>query len=188
LSNSIRSEDDSSPTFLPFFSVSQLNDDQAQYLFVCVLSQYVSLGTLSSSSNDAQLSSIDDNILLTKSLTISLSFNQQRESKDSSDDESGQPMLASSPQSKFSNSLMRSSHPDDSVTPLDVAVDYWTIVGPNTEHQKDKKDVARTIKSSLKSNIRILTVTRKPTVHPDGKGSSPLTMTYVTREKKQKSK
>jgi hypothetical protein len=78
---------------------------------------------------------------------------------------------------------MKSSHPDDSTSPFDVSVDYWTII----DNQKEKKDGLRTIKSSLKSNIRILTITRQATINFDGKISSPLTMTYVTREKKQKS-
>jgi hypothetical protein len=46
----------------------------------------------------------------------------------------------------------------------------------------------RTIKSTLKSNIRVLTITRQPTMNSDGKISPSLTMTFVTREKKQKSK
>lgn len=61
-------------------------------------------------------------------------------------------------------------------------------MGNNNDSQKERKDGTRTIKSSLKSNVRILTVTRQATVNFDGKVSSPLTMTYVTREKKQKSK
>lgn len=78
---------------------------------------------------------------------------------------------------------MKSSHPDDSIFPFDISVDYWTIV----DNSKEKKDGLRTIKSSLKSNIRMLTITRQARINLDGKISSPLTMTYVTREKKQKS-
>jgi hypothetical protein len=156
-------EEDSSPTFLPFFC-------------------YVRLGTLSSTFNESQLSSIDDNILLSKSLSLSLSSHPQRESRDSSDDEPSQVTLATSPPSKITNSLMRTSHNDDSTSPFDISVDYWTII----DNPKEKKDGLRTIKSSLKSNIRILTITRQATMNIDGKISSPLTMTYVTREKKQK--
>ena len=128
-------------------------------------------------------------MLLTKSLTLSLSANQQRDSKDSSDEEGGaQGLLASSPQTKITTSFLRTTNTDDFPLPLDVSVDYWTIVGHPNDQQKDKKEGFRTIKSSLKSNIRILTITRQPTLSFDGKISSPLTMTYVTREKKQKSK
>ena len=135
--------------------------------------------------NESQLSSIDDNILLSKSLSLSLSSNPQRDSRDSSDEESSQATLASSPPSKITNSLMKSSHNDDSTFAFDISVDYWTII----DNPKEKKDGLRTIKSSLKSNnIRILTITRQATMNIDGKISSPLTMTYVTREKKQKSK
>jgi hypothetical protein len=135
--------------------------------------------------NESQLSSIDDNILLSKSLSLSLSSNPQRDSRDSSDEESSQATLASSPPSKITNSLMKSSHADDSTFAFDISVDYWTII----DNPKEKKDGLRTIKSSLKSNnIRILTITRQATMNIDGKISSPLTMTYVTREKKQKSK
>ena len=70
------------------------------------------------------------------------------------------------------------------MSPVDVSVDYWTII----DNQKEKKDGIRTIKSSLKSNIRALTITRQPAIHSDGKISPSLTMTFVTREKKQKSK
>ncbi|CAF0761314.1 unnamed protein product [Rotaria sp. Silwood1] len=168
-------DEDSSPTFLPFFC-------------------YVRLGTLSSTSNDNQMSSIDDNILLSKSLSLSLSTNPQRESKDSSDEETSTTILTTSPQSKITNTLIKSSHTDETTSPFDISVDYWTIVGNttttnnNNDNQKEKKDGIRTIKSSLKSNIRILTITRQATINFDGKISSPLTMTYVTREKKQKSK
>lgn len=79
---------------------------------------------------------------------------------------------------------MKTSHPDDSTSPFDISVDYWTIV----DHPKEKKESMRTIKSSLKSNLRMLTITRQGQINLDGKISSPLTMTYVTREKKQKSK
>jgi hypothetical protein len=96
--------------------------------------------------------------------------------------------LTSSPPSKMTNTLIKSSHPDESSSPFDISVDYWTIVGNNHDHQKEKKDGIRTIKSSLKSNIRMLTITRQAQINVDGKISSPLTMTYVTREKKQKSK
>ena len=88
----------------------------------------------------------------------------------------------------MTNTLMKSSHPDESSSPFDISVDYWTIVGNNNDHQKEKKEGIRTIKSSLKSNIRMLTITRQAQINFDGKISSPLTMTYVTREKKQKSK
>jgi hypothetical protein len=121
---------------------------------------------------------------LSKSLSLSLSSHPQRESRDSSDDEPSQVTLATSPPSKITNSLMRTSHNDDSTSPFDISVDYWTII----DNPKEKKDGLRTIKSSLKSNIRILTITRQATMNIDGKISSPLTMTYVTREKKQKSK
>ena len=80
---------------------------------------------------------------------------------------------------------MKSSHVDESTSPYDISVDYWFVNTTNNDNQKEKKDGIRTIKSSLKSNIRILTITRQAI---DGKISSPLTMTYVTREKKQKSK
>jgi len=85
----------------------------------------------------------------------------------------------------MTNSLIKTSHTDESTSssPFDISVDYWTII----DNQKEKKDGIRTIKSSLKSNIRILTITRQATINFDGKISSPLTMTYVTREKKQKS-
>ncbi|CAF3351472.1 unnamed protein product [Rotaria sp. Silwood1] len=156
-------EEDSSPTFLPFFC-------------------YVCLGTLSS--NESQLSSIDDNALLSASLSLSISANQQsRELKDSSDDENSQTILSSSPQSKIANQLIKNSHTDEpSTSPVDVSVDYWTIV----DNQKEKKDGIRTIKSSLKSNIRVLTITRQLIMNSDEKISPSLTMTYVTREKKQK--
>ncbi len=121
---------------------------------------------------------------MSKSLSLSLSSHPQRESRDSSDDEPSQVTLATSPPSKITNSLMRTSHNDDSTSPFDISVDYWTII----DNPKEKKDGLRTIKSSLKSNIRILTITRQATMNIDGKISSPLTMTYVTREKKQKSK
>jgi len=52
--------------------------------------------------------------------------------------------------------------------------------------KKKKKDGIRTIKSTLKSNIRVLAITRQPTMNCDGKISPSLTMTFVTREKKQK--
>ena len=65
-----------------------------------------------------------------------------------------------------------------------MEVDYWTII----DSQKEKKDGLRTIKSSLKSNIRVLTITRQPTMNSEGKISPSLTMTFVTQEKKQKSK
>lgn len=146
------------------------------------------LGTLSSTSSDSQVSSIDDNILLSKSLSLSLSTNPQRESKDSSDEETSTSLLASSPPLRITNSLIRTSHADELVSPFDVSVDYWTIVGNHNDNQKDKKDGTRTIKSSLKSNIRVLTITRQATSTFDGKTSSPLTMTYITKEKKQKSK
>ncbi|CAF2046493.1 unnamed protein product [Rotaria magnacalcarata] len=162
-------DEDSTPTFLPFFC-------------------YVRLGTLSSASNESQTLSIDDNILLSKSLSLSLSTNPQRESKDSSDEDTPAAILPSSPQLKITNAIIKSSHGDESISPFDISVDYWTIVGNNNDNQKDKKDGMRTIKSSLKSNIRILTITRQATTNLDGKVSSPLTMTYVTREKKQKSK
>ncbi|CAF2375695.1 unnamed protein product [Rotaria sp. Silwood2] len=156
-------EEDSSPTFLPFFC-------------------YVCLGTLSS--NESQLSSIDDNALLSASLSLSISTNQQsRELKDSSDDENSQTILSSSPQSKIANQLIKNSHTDEpSTSPVDVSVDYWTII----DNQKEKKDGIRTIKSSLKSNIRVLTITRQLIMNSDDKISPSLTMTYVTREKKQK--
>jgi hypothetical protein len=101
-----------------------------------------------------------------------------RELKDSSDDENSQSLLISnSPQSK----LMKISQSDESSTsPGDVSVDYWIII----DNQKEK----RTIKSSLKSNIRVLTITRQAAMNPEGKISPSLTMTFVTREKKQKSK
>ncbi|CAF0812884.1 unnamed protein product [Adineta steineri] len=161
-------DEDSSPTFLPFFC-------------------YVRLGTLSSTSNETQMSSIDDNILLSKSLSLSLSANPYRDSKDSSDDEPTQ-LMSTSPQSKITNSLIKTSHIDESTSPYDITVDYWTIIGNNNDNQKEKKEGIRTIKSSLKSNIRLLTITRQAIINVDGKISSPLTMTYVTREKKQKSK
>jgi hypothetical protein len=69
---------------------------------------------------------------------------------------------------------------ESSTSPGDVSVDYWTII----ENQKEK----RTIKSSLKSNVRVLTITRQTAMNIDGKISPSLTMTFVTREKKQKSK
>ena len=97
--------------------------------------------------------------------------------------------MSSSPQTKPPGMItIKSTHVDDSLSPLDVSVDYWTIVGPSTDPQKDKKDAIRTIKSSLKSNIQIITITRQSAINFDGKISSTLTMTYVTREKKQKSK
>ena len=118
------------------------------------------------------------------SLSLSLT-NNPRERKDSSDDENSQAVLLPamiSPQSKFSNKIL---HVDESSTlPGDVSVDYWTII----DHQKEKKDGVRTIKSSLKSNIRVLTITRQATMNSDGKISPSLTMTFVTGEKKQKSK
>ena len=93
-----------------------------------------------------------------------------------------------SPQPKAASSgAMKSPHTDESISPFDVSVDYWTIIGQQNDNPKEKKDGVRTIKSSLKSNIRILTITRQATVNIDGKLSSPLTMTYVTQEKKQKS-
>lgn len=141
------------------------------------------LGTLAS--NESQLSSFDDNVLLSTSLFLSMSTNQQsRELKDSSDDETSQ-ILSSSPQSKMTSRIIKSSHSDESSTvPVDVSVDYWTII----DNQKEKKDGIRTIKSSLKSNIRVLTITRQLAANSDEKISPSLTMTYVTREKKQKSK
>lgn len=143
---------------------------------------------MSSTSNETQSSIIDDNILLSKSLSLSLSTNPQRESKESSDDETPSNTLTSSPPPKITSNFMRISHTDESTSPFDISVDYWTIIGNNSDNQKEKKDGIRTIKSSLKSNIRILTVTRQATINFDGKNSSPLTMTYVTSEKKQKSK
>lgn len=128
-------------------------------------------------------------MLLTKSLTLSLSTNHQRDYKDSSDEETGHTAATNSPQSKLTSSFIRASHNDDSSSQLDVSVDYWTILGQtNNDSQKEKKEGFRTIKSSLKSNVRLLTITRHPTISFDGKISSPLTMTYVNREKKQKSK
>jgi hypothetical protein len=88
----------------------------------------------------------------------------------------------------MTSTLIKNSHTDESTSPYDISVDYWTIIGNNNDNQKEKKDGIRTIKSSLKSNIRLLTITRQATINFDGKISSPLTMTYVTREKKQKSK
>lgn len=96
-------------------------------------------------------------------------------------------MLSTSPQSKINNhnKILKNSNADESSTlPLDVAVDYWTII----DNQKEKREGIRTIKSSLKSNIRVLTITRQLTINSDGSTPPPLTMTYVTREKKQKSK
>jgi hypothetical protein len=130
---------------------------------------------------------MDDNILLSKSLSLSLSSNPPREARDSSDDESNQPISAS-PQSKITSSFMRTSHTEESASPYDISVDYWTIIGNNSDNQKEKKEATRTIKASLKSNIRMLTITRQATINADGKISSSLTMTYITREKKQKSK
>lgn len=104
-----------------------------------------------------------------------------RELKDSSDDENSQAGLLPttfSPQSKYSTKLDESS-----TSPGDVSVDYWTII----DQQKEKKDGLRTIKSSLKSNIRVLTITRQAMMNTDGKISPSLTMTFVTGEKKQKS-
>lgn len=104
-----------------------------------------------------------------------------RELKDSSDDENSQTVLLS-PQSKYSN---KTAHLDESsATAGEVSVDYWTII----DQQKEKKDGLRTIKSSLKSNIRVLTITRQAMMNSDGKISPSLTMTFVTGEKKQKSK
>ncbi|CAM2701134.1 unnamed protein product [Rotaria socialis] len=157
-------DEDSSPTFLPFFC-------------------YVCLGTLSS--NESQLSSIDDNALLSASLSLSITTPQtSRELKDSSDDENSQAILSSSPPSKTTNKSIKSSYAADepSPSPVDVSVDYWTII----DSQKEKRDGIRTIKSSLKSNIRVLTITRQLTMNSDGNMSPSLTMTYVTREKKQK--
>ena len=117
-------------------------------------------------------------------MSISTNY-QSRDLKDSSDDENTQIILSNSPQSKIANSLIKHSHADElSASPVDVSVDYWTIIG----NQKEKKDGVRTIKSSLKSNIRVLTITRQLTMNSDGKISPSLTMTFVTREKKQKSK
>ena len=132
------------------------------------------------------MSSIDDNALLSASLSLSISPNSQtRELKDSSDDENSQILLTNSPQTKIANSLIKNSHFDELLTsPVDVSVDYWTII----DNQKEKKDGIRTIKSSLKSNIRVLTITRQPNINSEGKISSSLTMTFLTREKKQKSK
>ncbi|CAF1224493.1 unnamed protein product [Rotaria sordida] len=140
------------------------------------MKKYVCLGTLSS--NESQLSSIDDNALLSASLSLSILTNQQsRELKDSSDDENSQTILSSSPQSKIANQLIKNSHTDEpSRLPVDVSVDYWTII----DNQKEKKDGIRTIKSSLKSNIRVLTITRQLTMNSDGKISSSFTVTYVT--------
>ena len=116
-------------------------------------------------------------------LSASLSPNQQsRELKDSSDDENNQ--TSNSPQSKIATSLIKNSHIDEFLSPVDVSVDYWTII----DNHKDKKDGLRTVKSSLKSNIRVLTITRQPTMNSEGKISPSLTMTFITREKKQKSK
>lgn len=129
------------------------------------------------------MTSVDDNILLSKSLSLSLSSHPPRESRDSSDDEPSPATLVLSPQSKIPNSLIKTSHTEESTSPFDISVDYWTII----DNQKEKKDGLRTIKSSLKSNIRMLTITRQAAINIDGKISSPLTMTYVTREKKQKS-
>ncbi|CAF1542700.1 unnamed protein product [Rotaria magnacalcarata] len=157
-------DEDSSPTFLPFFC-------------------YVCLGTLSS--NESQLSSIDDNTLLSASLSLPIITPQTpRELKDSSDDENSQAILSSSPSSKTTNKSMKSSYAADepSSSPVDVSVDYWTII----DGQKEKRDGIRTIKSSLKSNIRVLTITRQLTMNSDGNMSPSLTMTYVTSEKKQK--
>lgn len=56
------------------------------------------------------------------------------------------------------------------------------------DNQKERKDGIRTIKSSLKSNIRVLTITRQTIMNSDGKISPSLTMTFITQEKKQKSK
>lgn len=118
------------------------------------------------------------------SLSLSLT-NNPRELKDSSDDENSQAVLLPtimSPQSKLSTKL---GHIDESSTsPGDVSVDYWTIM----DQQKEKKDGVRTIKSSLKSNIRVLTITRQAMMNVEGKISPSLTMTFVTGEKKQKSK
>ncbi|CAF0721890.1 unnamed protein product [Rotaria sordida] len=102
-------DEDSSPTFLPF----------------CC---YVRLGTLSSTSNDNQMTSIDDNILLSKSLSLSLSTNPPRDSKDSSDEETSATALASSPPPKITNTLIKSSHIEESISPFDISVDYWTII------------------------------------------------------------
>lgn len=140
------------------------------------------------SSNENQFSSIDDNALLSASLSSSIPITSStRETKDSSDDENSQSfLLSNSPQSKITNNLLnKSSHPDESLTSAgDVTVDYWTII----DAQKEKKDGIRTIKSSLKSNIRMLTITRQRTTNTEGKISPSLKMTYVTKEKKLKSK
>ncbi|CAF4360729.1 unnamed protein product, partial [Rotaria magnacalcarata] len=86
-----------------------------------------------------------------------------RELKDSSDDENSQAILSSSPSSKTTNKSMKSSYAADepSSSPVDVSVDYWTII----DGQKEKRDGIRTIKSSLKSNIRVLTITRQLTMN-----------------------
>ncbi|UJR10473.1 hypothetical protein I4U23_014677 [Adineta vaga] len=155
------SDEDSSPTFLPFFC-------------------YVRLGTLSA--NENQLSSIDDNTLPSTSLSLATNL-LSRELKDSSDDENNQILLPKSPQAKLTNNLIKTFGTDDfSTSPFDLSIDYWTSV----DNQKDKKDGMRTIKSSLKSNMRVLTITRQSEMTIDGKISPSLTMTYITREKRQK--
>ena len=105
-----------------------------------------------------------------------------RELKDSSDDENSLLPTTFSPQSKWSNKITHSDESSNSAG--EVSVDYWTII----DQQKEKKDGLRTIKSSLKSNIRVLTITRQAMMNSDGKISPSLTMTFVTGEKKQKSK
>ena len=108
-----------------------------------------------------------------------------RELKDSSDDENNQLLSPTSPQSKLMSNMIKTSTMDDSsLLPFDLSIDYWTII----DNQKDKKDGVRTIKSSLKANIHVLTITRQSDTTVDGKISPSLTMTYITREKRQKSK
>ncbi|CAF1538563.1 unnamed protein product [Adineta ricciae] len=150
------SDDDSSPTFLPFFC-------------------YVRLGTFSL---------VEDNAQVSASLSTPIVTNHpERELKDASDDENNQLLSPTSPQSKLMSNLIKTSATDDSsALPFDLSIDYWTII----DNQKDKKDGVRTIKSSLKANIHVLTITRQSETTNDGKISPALTMTYITREKRQK--
>ncbi|CAF0850023.1 unnamed protein product [Didymodactylos carnosus] len=182
-------EEDTSPTFLPFFC-------------------YVRLGTSSSSFESSgqqqqQQQSLDEAPLT----TVSSSPSQNRDllltsslpMKDSSDDsppQSPPPPLSTIHHIKGggdTNILLNDTLTERQLDPqsqINVQVDYWTSIGMTQQGggggDISSKKEGRTIKSSLKSNIRVLTVTRKPVMQNEGKMAGLLTMTFITREKKQK--
>lgn len=71
--------------------------------------------------------------------------------------------------------------------PLELQIDYWPLIKVGDTKEKTSSKSQEQIKNSIKSSFRNIQVWRLPPYPQTGEISNGLTVSYATKEKKQKS-